>query len=434
MQERPINTGEQAGAFGELRQHWRVLPPCLAGITLCATHSYSLGVMIPRLEQEFGWLRAEISAGLLIIAMIAIVGAPLTGIAVERFGPRRIALAGTLFFCSALALLGTATADVTSWLMLWALLGVGNMLILPAVWLTAINGYYDKNRGIALAIALCGTGIAAAVVPSLTEFLVERFGWRYAYVALGAIGVLAVFPVSLILFREARGRPPANGEALPDSEPARQLPGVSAKKGFLMPSFIKLASAVALFSIAICALTTNAVPVLIAQGLSSAVAAGLAGLIGIGSIIGRIGGGLLLDRFNASKVAAFSVLLPIITVLLLLNVPNSAAAAGLACFILGLSVGTEVDCCAYLAARHFGMRSFGTLFGTINGMMLFGNGIAPVLANHVYDVTSSYNLVLWAQIPAFIGTALLFLWLGPYRNFEESEDESPVVPDGNPAT
>jgi predicted MFS family arabinose efflux permease len=159
------------------------------------------------------------------------------------------------------------------------------------------------------------------------------------------------------------------------------------------------------------------VPVLLARGMTPATAAGFASLLGIGSILGRIGGGFLLDRFDAAKVAAISVTLPAVAVVLLLAFPGDAA-AGIACLIIGLGIGTEVDCAAYLAARHFGLRSFGTLFGTLNGLMLFGNGIAPVMANHVYDVTRSYEIVLWFQIPACLGTALLFLWLGPYPRFD----------------
>ncbi|MDR2857134.1 MAG: hypothetical protein LBV50_04720, partial [Novosphingobium sp.] len=55
--------------------------------------------------------------------------------------------------------------------------------------------------------------------------------------------------------------------------------------------------------------------------------------------------------------------------------PLGYVGAGVACLILGLSVGTEVDCCACLAARHSGLKSFGALFGMMNGLMLFGNGI-----------------------------------------------------------
>lgn len=414
--------------FGELRRHWRVLPPCMVGITLCSVHGYSLGVMIPVLEREFGWPRAEISMGLMIISMIALVAAPLVGLAIDRFGPRRIALSGILVFCFGLAMLSNAR-DLTSWWLLWVLLGAGNMLILPTVWTKAINGYFDANRGIALAIALCGTGVAAAFVPALTNWLVEHYGWRQAYIGLGLIGAAVTFPVAWLLFRMPASAGPAGHDA--DAVP-RQAQGVTAREGFTQPRFLKLAGATLLFSVTICALTTNLVPVLIARDLTPASAAGIAGLLGIGSITGRIVGGFLLDRFDAAKVAAASVAMPVITVLLLLAFPGPGVAA-LACLILGLAVGTEVDCCAYLAARHFGLRSFGTLFGTINGLMLFGNGIAPVLANHVYDVTKSYDIVLWVQIPACLGTMLLFLLLGPYPELDAG-DEPQATPLSDPAT
>lgn len=62
-------------------------------------------------------------------------------------------------------------------------------------------------------------------------------------------------------------------------------------------------------------------------------------------------------------------------------VDDAALPSSIACAVLGLSVGTEVDACAYLVARHFGMRSFGAMFGTINGLLLFTNGVAPLLSN-----------------------------------------------------
>jgi predicted MFS family arabinose efflux permease len=410
----------EAGGFDELRRHWRILPPCMLGITLCSVHGYSLGVMIPPLEKEFGWPRAEISGGLLLISVIALVAAPMVGMAVDRFGPRRIALSGILLFCTTLGLLSTATADIRSWWALWALLAVGNMFILPTVWAQAINGYFDRARGKALALALCGTGVAAFFVPSLTNWLVERHGWRDAYIGLALLGALITFPLAFALFRPREVAPVAAGAAT--QPPGLAGRGVSVRQGLRMPSFLKLAAATVIYSVALCALTTNCVPVLIARGMSSTEAAALAGLLGIGSITGRLVGGFLLDRFDAAKVAAASVLMPVIAVLLLLSMPGNAA-AGVACLIVGLSVGTEVDCCAYLAARHFGLKSFGTLFGAMNGMMLFGNGLAPVVANHVYDVTKSYTPTLWFQIPACLITALLFLWLGPYPQFAEAEEE-----------
>ncbi len=402
----------------EWRQHWRILPPSIAGIILCATHGYSLGVMIVPLEQEFGWARAEISAGLFIISLVGLFVAPLAGTLIDRFGPRRIALIGVPFFCLALALLSTATANILTWWGLWALLAAASMLIIPTVWTAAINGFFSKKRGMALAIALSGTGITAATVPSLTNFLLQSYGWRGAYIGLGLIFITLVLPLVWFMFHPAGSRKAIAAQQESSLPPVQVNIGVSAREGFRSPSFLKLAGAVALFSVALPAITSNAVPLLMAQGMTSARAAGLAGLIGIGSITGRLVGGYLLDRFAANKVATLSVLLPIIAIVLLLTGPGSVLTASAACLIVGLAVGTEVDACAYLAARHFGLKSFGTLFGAINGLMLFGNGLAPILANLVFDVTRSYELVLWGMIPLCVATALLFYSMGSYPNFE----------------
>lgn len=411
--------GTDAG-YGEFRAHWPVLAPAMAGVMLCAVHGYSLGVMIGPIEREFGWSRAQISSGMTIIAFIALVAAPLVGLAVDRFGPRRIGLFGIAFYCASLALLGMATDNIASWWGLWVLLAIGNMFILPTVWTAAINGYFERRRGLALAIALCGTGISAAIVPSLANLLIEQGGWRFAYAAMAGILAAVNLPLAWFLFHAAGDARSTGGKA------AAQSGGVSAREGFRSPRFVKLAGAAAIFSIAICALTTNAVPVLMAGGLGSAAAAATAGLVGIGSIIGRLGGGYLLDRLDASWVAAGSVMAPIVTVAILLFADGSTTAAAVACLVLGLAVGVEVDACAYLAARHFGLKAFGALFGAINGLLLFGAGIAPMAANWVYDVTTSYDIVLWAQVPACVAAAVLFLALGPYPRFD---DEAAPVPE-----
>lgn len=417
-----------AWAPEEWRDNWRVLPPSLAGVTLCAVHGYSLGVMVAPLEREFHWSRAGITAGPFIIALIAIWAAPMVGFAIDRFGPRRIALAGVALFCGALALLSTATS-LYGWWLLWAVLGVASMFILPTVWTAAINSRFSKNRGMALATALCGTGITAAIFPMLTDYLVTRQGWRGAYVSLAAICFVVVFPLVLLSFRgahEMRGKP-----AAPHTMSRAELVAAISSRSFLL-----IVGALTVFSVALCALTTNGVPVLTGRGFGHAEAAQIAGLIGLGSITGRLCGGYLLDRFDAKKVAAISVIAPMLAAVLLLAVPHSGISARIACLLIGLASGTEYDAVAYLAARHFGMKHFGTLFGAMSGVLLLANGLAPLIANHIYDVTKSYDSVLWAQLPLCLAAALLFLALGRYPDIapeEVEEDEAIALSRGAPS-
>ncbi|MDR7156925.1 MFS family permease [Sphingobium xenophagum] len=403
-------TKSPSGA-GELHRHGTVLIPCVAGILLSATHSYSLGVMIVPLEQEFGWTRSQISSGPLIIAIIGLFAAPLVGRAVDQWGPRRIGLAGILLYCAALGALSFATSNILSWALLWVVLGLCNMLVIPTIWTAAVTSLFVERRGIALAITLCGASLCAAITPPLVGFLIVQQGWRGAYVGVGLLYAAVIFPLAWLFLRSA-----TDDARKTLGTAARAVPltafGTSLRQGFASPAFIKLAAGVTLYALAVCALTANAVPILVAQGLLATQAPAIAGLIGIGSLVGRLGGGYLLDRLNPHRVSAVSVATPILSVALLLAMPGSPGAAMAGFLILGLSVGTELDACAYLAARHFGLRSYGTLFGAINGFLLFANGLAPMAANIVYDLTQSYQFFLWAVIPACSLSAMLLVALG----------------------
>jgi MFS family permease len=394
----------------EWRRHGLVLVPATAGIALVSLHGYSLGVMMAPLQHEFGWSRTGISAGPMIISMISLLLSPFVGVAIDRLGPRPIAIGGVSAYIALLALVATATADIRSWWWHYALLGLASTTLLPTVWTAAINARFDVHRGKALAIALLGTGIGATFWPSLASKLIDHWGWRGAYVGMAAIVGSVTLALVAALFRDPGLRKGAQAGS------TIAAAGMTRGEGFRSPAFARLAIGVFVFGITTLALTINAVPVLETRGLDRGTAAAVAGLLGIGSILGRLGGGFLLDRFDAARVAAIAVLMPVAAIALLLA-PGTVATAGAAMLLLGLALGTEVDACSYLAARHFGMRSFGALFGTINGIVAFGAGVAPVVANFVYDLTRSYDPVLWASVPLCLVASGLFATLGPYPDF-----------------
>jgi predicted MFS family arabinose efflux permease len=410
------SSSNRIGPASEWRSHGTLLIPSLAGIALVSVLGYATGVMMGPLQREFGWSRAEISTGTMIISFVSVLLSPVVGAAIDRFGPRWVAILGVCAYTALLAWLSTATADIWSWWLRCAVLGVASTIILPTVWTAAINGVFIVNRGKALAVALLGTGVSATFVPSLTNALIERLGWRSAIVAL-ALGAGGLVLVLVLVF--FRNKAAAHSGWTPSKTPIAALPGMTVREGLYAPAFFKLMAGVFIFGVSCLALTINAVPVLEARGLDRGAAAGVAGLLGIGSIIGRLGGGFLLDRFDAGKIAAVSALAPVVSITILLALPTSDLTSGLAMLMLGLALGAEVDSCSYLAARHFGMRSFGTLFGTINGSVVFGTGIAPVLTNYVFDVAGSYDPVLWATIPLCAFSSVMFLTLGRYPDFAQ---------------
>jgi predicted MFS family arabinose efflux permease len=230
---------------------------------------------------------------------------------------------------------------------------------MPTVWVASVSSHFTAARGLAVAIALSGTGVSTSLVPIVAQYMVADYGWRGAYLGLAAIWAVVVLPLVLLFFRDASGR---RGRADKDeAQPTAELPGLTVREGFTSPQFYKLGLAAFLSMSAGVAIIINIVPVLRSTGLTPTTAAWVGGIIGVSTITGRIIGGWLMDRFSASRIAAVSAAGAAVLPLALLLFPGSVpvAAAGVAFY--GLMGGAKVPAVVYLASRHFGQRAFGTL-------------------------------------------------------------------------
>lgn len=407
------------------RRDWTVVLAATSGAMLGTLHYLSPGVMIAPLEHQFGWSRAEIMSGLMIVAFANTLLYPINGVLIDRIGPRRIGLAGAGLFCLAIASL-SLTSSLWTWWLLWIAVAISGGMITPAVWAAGVSGLFVRSRGLALALTFTGNSLGATLVPFVTQSFVTACGWRLAYVALAAASGIVILPLLYFFFTSAqdRGRTAANS-------PSRRSPRPIDWAALRSPRFLKIAVAGAALVSVHASLLSNYVPILIADGHAPAKAAALAGLLGVGSLVGRVGGGLLLDRINGRIVAGLSVLAPVITCSLLLAVPHSVAAAGSAIAIMGIATGIEYDAVAYLVARHFGVARFGLLFGVIGGVLALLTGVSPFITAHVYDVTGSYRPAFWVFIPLCLLSSVLFFSLGPYPpNANEGDPPAPATEPG----
>ena len=406
-------------AVAEWRANWPVVVAAAAGMGVASFHVYSIGVMIAPLEREFGWTRAQISSGLFINSLFAVVFSPFVGMAIDRVGPRRIGLIGIVVYCSAFGLLSQASSSLWLWWGLWSLLAIGYLFLKPTAWVAAIASLFVVSRGLALAVALCASGVSALVTPLITYSLVEHYGWRTTYMVMGWGAAMLVLPLVFFCFSSADDRNRMNQRQ--NLTVRADLTGLTLREGLRSIRFYQLAAAVLITAASGVAVSINLVPILTLKGMSRGDAAGIAGVIGIAMVIGRLTCGYLLDRFNARVVTALAILLPIFPCTLLLADPISVSGAIVAVFVMGLAAGAELDATSYLSVRYFGHRSFGTLFGTIMGFLSFGVGVGPVLAGHVYDLTHSYDLVVWSFLGFSLLASILFLTLGEYPCFEPDE-------------
>src|SRR3546814_11351156 len=95
------------------------------------------------------------------------------GVAIDRFGPRRIALTGITLYASGVAFLSLAQQPIWTWWALWTFLASASLFIKPTVWIAAVTSLFSASRGLSLAVTLCSTRIASSFVPLLPVFLLR---------------------------------------------------------------------------------------------------------------------------------------------------------------------------------------------------------------------------------------------------------------------
>ncbi len=379
---------------------------------MSAISSYSTGLFFEPLEREFGWGRAAMSSPHILGSIAVILFGPYVGHVMDRFGSRRVGIAGISLLIAAFSLLGLTTGNMALWWSTWLLLALTSVLYQPMVWSSAVTSFFSAGRGFALAVTLCGTSLCSVITPKLAQYLIDAVGWRLAFPAIALCWGLVVLPLLWLFFTSAADKQ-RTGETVRTSH-AHPSFFTSFRGEVLTGQFLQVALAGFSIALVVVSVALTIVPILSSSGIERSSAANIAALLGLSSICGRLTIGLLLDRFSGRHIAAVAVCFPIIGSLLLLSYPGSITAASVAVVIFGLALGAELDILAYLTSRYFKLASFGMLFGTIGIAVNLASSVGPVLLNTVYDATDSYRLALWAVLPLCLISATLFLLLGPY--------------------
>ena len=187
----------------ELAQRWPLIMATCMGIISSSfvLPYYSIGALLTPVTEAFGWSRAQFQAAILFSSGLGALTSPLIGWLNDKYGPRRVALPSMIGL--SLALLTASQIQGDLWMLflaygMMALLGAGTI---PVTWTRAIATSFFKRRGLALGLALTGTGICASVAPHYTVWLTDQFGWRGAYVGLALIPLLLAWPMLYFLFR-----------------------------------------------------------------------------------------------------------------------------------------------------------------------------------------------------------------------------------------
>lgn len=401
--------GAASGSAAEWRKYFMLPIAAGLGYATSVIHIYGLGPYIQPLTAEFGWSRTQATVGLTIATLVQAVCSVPIGMLVDKMGPRRLGIVGAVLTAAAFALMSTATGDAANWYLLWALMAVATLPIQATVWTSAVASRFEASRGLAFAVTLCGAAVAAALFPYLATRLIAEVGWRTAFIAQAGIWIVCTYPLIFLFFRGAHDSREAKQAAKQHGRPA--LSGTGFLEGLRSTVYLRLLIASLLFTFTIIALVVHFVPILTSYGMTALEAAGIAAVIGLASIFGRLGTGMMLDRFPASLVGASVFLLPVLGCAVLIATGGSPAGAMIAAALIGLTLGAEVDVIVYLTTKHFGLKSFGALYGGLLAALSVGTALGPLGAARIFDTYGSYGPFLWVTIGFMAASSLALLSL-----------------------
>jgi len=385
----------------ERRQAHAAVTAFLALFSIVGIALYGLPFFYDFFVRDLGWTRAQVTSG---NALSKVIIGPLFGFAagwtIDRFGPRRLMLAGIVMAGAALVGLGSVTT-LGFFYACYMLNALGNVCGGPLPNQVLLARWFDRNRGKAMGFAYLGIGIGGTLVPLIATALITSFGWRTALQVLGVLMVLIAFPVTWFVrdspeqgredvmgtVPRGLGTVPRDSHGRPSAFHGGQSPLSATLKS---PAFYLLLVG-SMCSIAAVGGTVQNLKLFLTIDLklSQLEVARIASLVLFSSLAGRIMMGYLADKWSRKHVMIliYAIVAAAIPLLFLADRPW---ARPLFAVLFGIGLGGDYMIIPLMAADLFGTLTLGRLMGIITTADGVAEATAPMLVAAIRDSSGSY--------------------------------------------
>jgi MFS family permease len=367
---------------------------------------YGLPFFYDFMVRDFGWSRAQVTSG---NALSKLVVGPLLGFAagwsVDRFGPRRLMLAGIVL--AGVALIGLGSIHTLSgFYFFYFFNAIGYVCGGPLPNQVLLSRWFTAARGRVMGFAYLGIGVGGALVPIVAVQLVKAFGWHDALRLLGVLIIVIALPFALFVKEAPPGfsaRPTNADRHVPIGDVVRQ------------PAFYLLLIG-SMCSIAAVGGANQHLKLYLSldHHYAQEAAAVVASLTLAASLVGRLGMGWLADRWPKKRVMLLIYVLVAASLPILL-LATSHEAILLYAVVFGIGLGGEYMVIPLMAAELFGVRVLGRAMGLVLAADGVAEALAPVLVGRLHDTSGSY-VSGFATLIAFAAAGAIAISLLPNKS------------------
>jgi MFS family permease len=374
---------------------WVVVGAAFAGMFVSFGIAYSFGAFLEPMAEEFGSGRGTTSVFFALTSLTFFGLGALSGVAVDRFGPRPVLLVGALALGAGPAATSVA-GELWTGLVTYGL-GVGIGVACAYVPMVAVvSGWFERRRTLAIGVAVTGIGLGTLTVAPLAAALIGDLGWRRTHLVLGLAGAAVLAVCALVV---ARPPVPAGPAALTLRDAVRNR------------DYRRLYLASGLMAVALFVPFVHLPGYAVEIGVAPVASAALVGVIGAASTAGRLLLGLVAARTGALR-AFQGCFLTMGASFLLWSVGSGYGVLVTFAVVLGVGYGGFVAIGPAVVAERFGTTRLGGLLGVLYTSAGIGSAVGAPLAGATVDASGSYTPAIAGCLALGLAAYLVVLSVG----------------------
>jgi sugar phosphate permease len=377
---------------------WIVVAGFFISMYMSGSITFGFTAFFEPIVEEFGWSHSQVAFVASLRGIEAGIFAPLVGMLVDRWGPRKLVVIGAIVSGIAM-LLFSQVNSLAMFYGVFLLVGLGMSLCLGVVPITAASNWFRRKMPLAVGIVVSGTGASGLLLP-LFSSLIDTLQWRTVAAMIGIGMWCIVLPLGLIL----RHRPEQYGYA-PDGitdpdekkavEETRQSQSKKSIKQIMTSGiFWQIVLVYICGYMVITSVQTHNMPYLGSLGIDRLTASMVAGGLPLFTILGRIGFGWLGNNVDAKRLSMSTFFFVGLGTLCYRYIDvTSMWLIFPFLFLFGVGYGGTVPMLPVMVREYISKRRFGLTLGFAMGLMTLGQLIGPPLAGWVYDTWNSYHSI-----------------------------------------
>jgi len=376
--------------------------------------SHTFSVFVGPIGKDLGLSSTSIASAYGLATLIAAFMLPYMGKLIDKYGARKTLIVVSIILGISCIFFGAAS----NFLMLTVgfgflrFFGQGSLMLGCA---NLVSQWFDRKRGFAMSIMALGFGISMAIHPPLSQFMIDEFGWKVAWIFLGISTWIIMVPTLFLLAWNT----PESVDLLPDGVNKQNniknnndtIEGLDLPQALREKSFYILAAMWFGMAMLVTTLHFYQVTILTSQGITADFAAGLFTVSAIAMVLFMPIIGKLFDNFPTNYVLAIGLIINFISLMSITFATNEYYAFLYAVFF-GINNAISMTMFGYIWPRYFGRKHLGSIQGTGQMIGVIGASLGPLPVGFAIDyIGDSLVTIRYLSIYPLIVTFLTIFFL-----------------------